>query len=148
MTKTKTTTKTTTLKSTVQAFRTRAREILRARKINDLLQEIFHNKQGLKEAEKISEPAIKNIKLAEYKLKKLDKAHPDFKEKETKAKNTLETRELNLEYIETNKKDTIERFTKRITSLEQHIAEIENGTAKMSINKIQEITNTLIDSSL
>ena len=86
-----------TLKEKVQDFREKAREILRMKKINALLQEKFNiNKDRNYNTETIKH-AEKELARRNYQLNKLDKDDPDYEDKLKTAQFLKKTAETQIE---------------------------------------------------
>lgn len=147
-----------TLREKTQSFRDKARRILRMKIINNILQEIFIVNKILSALEKTGKylteqetSAEKIVARAEYKMSNLDPEDPDFDEKKAKAIKFIETektrQESTIENLNTEIKRVIKEIEsnkKDITDLNKDIEAVESGETKISIEKMNELTETLI----
>ena len=150
-----------TLRERTQSFRDKATRLLRMEKINSILQEIFIVnktlsvlKKTVKSLTKREESAEKIIARAEYKVTKIDSEDPDFEEKKVKAIAFVETekvrQESTLKSLDTEMKQVtkeIETCGKTIGELSENIEKVESGEIKVSIDEVNNKTNSLIKNS-
>lgn len=150
-----------TLREKTQAFRDKARRLIRMEKINQILQRIFGVNKDISNFEKSIEDlteektnAEKIVARAEYKIIKLDQDDPDYKEKKEKALKFVETekkrQEDTLKYIDTETEKTnkhIETCKENIEKLDKEIEAVETGETRVSIDEVNSLASSLISKS-
>lgn len=150
-----------TLRERTQNFRDKATRLLRMEKINSILQEIFivnktlsALKKTVENLTKREESAEKIVARAEYKVTQIDPEDPDFEEKRVKAMAFVETekerQKSSLKNINTEMKQVtkeIETCGKTMGELSENIEKVESGEIKVSIDEVNNKTNSLIKNS-
>ncbi len=136
------------LREKVQNIRDKAREVLRSKMINDLLQEIFRLNRDIASYDKFAVDAEKEAVRAEFRLTKLDDADPDYEAKKIELGKDLErTKAYAAKEIERTKISR-EANEKSIASIEEKIGKIEAGEVKVSIDEMYALTQRMIETSL
>lgn len=128
------------MRSKVESARSQAREILRAQRINSLLQDLFHDTQCLNETTKDLDTATKRLKGYEYDLTKLDTDHPLYEDR----KKDLELRIVDTNTDITNVTKRLESCQKVVDATNARIAKVETGETLISIDAIKELTDELL----
>lgn len=150
-----------TLREKTQSFRNKALHILRMEYINGILQSIFGLNKELSRITKnienltgIETDAEKITARAEHKMSKLDNNDPDYEDKKTKAVIFIETeteRQIKvLEQVSSDikfNKNKVKDYIKQIERLDKEIEAAESGDTKMSIDEINDLTQSLIAKS-
>lgn len=133
------------LKEKVQALRDKAREILRSRMINDLLQEIFRLNRDIASYDKFAADVEKEAVRAEYRLTKLEDTDPDYEAKKAELEKDLErTKSYAAREIERTRTSK-EANEKAIAGIEDKIGKIEAGEVKVSIDEIKILADRMIE---
>lgn len=128
------------LRSKVESTRSQAREILRARFINSLLQDLFHDTKEFEIAQKCLANNEKKLKVKEYDLNKLDTERPDA---DDLKKNLEEGIEYIKKQIEECKK-CVQNCKENVDSDNAAITKVEVGETLMSIDEIKKLTDELL----
>ena len=129
-----------TLKERVQAAREQAREILRTKFINNLMQDLFHDTKNLENSQNILKGAQKRLAIFEYDFKKLDTERPDADDQKKSFEENIANKKKDIENCE---KD-IAVQQKVVDKTNETIAKVEAGETKMSIDEIKEMADELL----
>lgn len=133
-----------TLESKVAELRRQAREILRAKAVNELLQDVQSYTNQVTEAEKVIETTDKAVALLEFSISKLDASDPNYDRKAETLDNDLKDAKNCAEDTTALKGVAIRQYQRTIDSLKKKIADIESGKTLMSNDRITDVTNELI----
>jgi len=122
-------------------FRELARDLLRLKWINNVMDNILYAKNRISEIQKCKDNSIKEIKKIEYRLSKLEEIDPEYKEK-------TESFNMNIAvYEEKIKKDEqeIETINKLIQKEQEDMQKIETGELKVNAENLSTKTKELAD---
>lgn len=134
-----------TLSTKVKDLRVKARNILRMKWIEKVLESINLLETKITNYTKLTEESKKYLTTRKYELAKLDTEHPDYKEtKERNSQRLKEIQEVTDEQLKTYAKKT-EETQELIQTKQTLITNIESGEKKVSLEELNEMTNTLID---
>lgn len=128
----------------VQSFRDKAREILRMKKINALLQEKFNvTRDKGYEVENLAK-FEKDVARSNYRLSKLDKADPDYAEKLKEEERYNKTAVMSVEDCKLSNARKNAYHDKREAEIDEAIAKWESGENKVSIIEVEELAEKMI----
>jgi len=132
------------LSEKVQDFRDKARDILRMKAINNLLQEKFHMETSTKGLIEDLKNTTKDLARVNYRITKLDEEDPDYEDKMKNAKSDKEHLTEQIERIEKRIEERKIEIDKRITETNEQITKWESGENKVSIESVEELADRMI----
>jgi len=136
-----------TLREIVQNFRETARDILRMKNINTLLQELFGTEKELTRVQKVLDTVGDRAAREAYKLSQLDPEDPDFNQKKKQAEKNVDTAIENDKRLKENTENYIVELEKEIKDINEKISDYESGKTKVSIEAIQNLSDEMIRNS-
>jgi L-lactate utilization protein LutB len=133
-----------TLASKVQSFRDKAREILRMKAINRIMQEKFNVSKEISGYPESLEDAKKNVLRVDYKLGKLDEENPDFEDMKKDLEDTKEYAIKNVDELTEMVAKKEKYIAETIAKLDEKIAAYESGEKKVSIDEVNALAEQMI----
>lgn len=134
----------TTLKEKVQNFREKARNILRMIEINGLLKTKFNLEKNVERQERKVKASEERLKIAEYKLNKLDQEDPRYETQKEMAEEYRLEETHNVEKDKKELEELIQRTNKNVEKINKEIEKYETGENKISIDQVDELTERMI----
>jgi hypothetical protein len=125
----------------VTAIRDLAREMLRAKWISNVLQNVMYNNSGIDSTNKSIESTNKSIAQTNYDISKLDPQDPSYQVKLDSKNNDLK---FYNEYIVRDNK-VLEDYAKANTNEFATITKIESGELKISAENLEVKAKELIE---
>ncbi len=122
-------------------FRELARDLLRMRWINNVMDDILYVKGRIKEVQNEKDNSVKEIEKNEYKLSKLEENDPEFTEKTEKFNADIVAHEEKIKLHE----QSIEEVNKIISDYQEKIQKIESGELKVNAENLSGKAKELVD---
>ena len=133
----------------VQSLRDSARDQLRLKLVNNRRANILVLQNGLNSATKWAEDRIESLKkliaISEYKLSKLDKADPEYAEKQEEYTKKVEDSKQIIAEVSEGLNKTTKEYSELIKEQQDGIAKIQSGETKVNKEEMTAITNNLIE---
>lgn len=129
------------LTASIRAFKLVARDALRMNLINARLTNIGLLEANVRSIEDHVESHNKELTTLRYELEHSDKEHPEYKERVERSEKTIKEVEESNETLAKN----IEEVNKEIDEEREGITKIEEGTTKVSRDRLNTLVETMIE---
>lgn len=133
-----------TLLDKVKGYRSKARDILRMSKINDLLQKKYRLDDIVKELKHALEEATKDKARVEYNITKLDTLNPDYEIEKKFLDNKLKEINECIEKLNNDITAETKKIEEKSKDIDNSIAKWENGDSLVNIDDVYQIAEEML----